>query len=151
LGKMGYGVELEELTEASVIYTALAGGDIDVYTSAAPEKTHASYMEKYGEQIEDLGTYFDNGVLTIAVPEYMDDVNSIEDLKGQADRFGGEIIGIEPSAGLTEQTQNVMMPEYDLEAEYELVTSSTATMLAELKSKIDNEEDVVVTLWKPFW
>src|SRR5690554_3055872 len=56
LGKLGYDTEMEELTEASVLYIALAGGDIDIYTSAAPEKTHAAYMEKYGEDLEDLGT-----------------------------------------------------------------------------------------------
>src|SRR5699024_3269974 len=31
------------------------------------------------------------------------------------------------------------------------VTSSTAAMLAELQSAIDDEEDIVVTLWRPFW
>ena len=44
-----------------------------------------------------------------------------------------------------------MMPEYGLDSEYKLVTSSTAAMLATLQSKIDKEEDVVVTLWRPFW
>jgi glycine betaine/proline transport system substrate-binding protein len=43
------------------------------------------------------------------------------------------------------------MPEYGLDGDYSLVTSSTATMLATLQEKIDNEEDVVVTLWRPFW
>lgn len=151
LGKLGYEVKMEELTEASVLYTGLAGGDIDMYPSAWSEVTHAKYMEKYGDNIEDLGSYYDGASLTIAVPEYMDDVNSIEDLVGQADRFDGEIIGIEPSAGLTEQTETVMMPEYGLDGEYKLVTSSTAAMLATLQSKIDKEEDVVVTLWRPFW
>ncbi|MGO1734910.1 MAG: glycine betaine ABC transporter substrate-binding protein [Leucobacter sp.] len=151
LGKLGYDIEMEELGEASLLYTGLAEGDVNIYTSAAPEKTHASYMDEYGDQIEDLATYYDNGVLTFAVPEYMEDVNSIADLKGQADRFDGEIIGIEPSAGLTERTLEHVMPDYGLEGEYELVTSSTASMLATLKSKIDSEEDVVVTLWRPFW
>ncbi|RGE21490.1 glycine betaine ABC transporter substrate-binding protein [Leucobacter sp. wl10] len=151
LEKMGYEVEMQEFTEAAVLYTALANGDVDVYPSAWSEKTHATYMKKYGEDLEDLGAYYDNAVLTIAVPEYMDDVNSIDDLAGQADRFDGEIIGIEPSAGLTEQTETVMMPEYGLDGEYKLVTSSTATMLATLQEKIDKKQDVVVTLWRPFW
>lgn len=150
LEKLGYEVEMEELTEAAVLYTGLAEGAIDVYPSAWSEKTHASYMERYGDQLEDLGSYYDNAVLTIAVPDYVD-IDSIEDLAGNADRFNGEIIGIEPSAGLTEQTETVMMPEYGLDGEYSLVTSSTATMLATLQEKINNEEDVVVTLWRPFW
>lgn len=151
LGKLGYDVKMEELTEAGVLYAGLAGGDFDMYPSAWPEVTHADYMKKYNDKIEDLGGYYDGAVLTIAVPDYMTDVNSLDDLKGNAARFDGKIIGIEPGAGLTGQTQDVMMPEYGLDTEYELVTSSTAAMLATLQEKIDKKEDIVVTLWRPFW
>lgn len=150
LEQLGYDVEMEELTEASVLYTGLANGDIDIYPSAWSEKTHASYMKKFGDKIEDLGAYYDNAVLTIAVPDYVD-IDSIEDLKGSSSRFGGQIVGIEPSAGLTEQTEKVMMPAYGLDGEYQLVTSSTATMLATLQKAIEQEEDIAVTLWRPFW
>lgn len=151
LGKLGYDVKMEEFTEPGVIYAGLANGDFDMYPSAWSEATHKSYMDEFGSKIEDVGAYYDGAALTIAVPDYMTDVNSIDDLKGKADRFGGEIIGIEPGAGLTKQTQEVMMPEYGLDGEYDLVTSSTGAMLATLKGKIDAKEDVVVTLWKPFW
>lgn len=151
LGKLGYDVKMEEFTEPGVIYAGLANGDFDMYPSAWSEATHKSYMDEFGSKIEDVGAYYDGAALTIAVPDYMTDVNSIDDLKGKADRFGGEIIGIEPGAGLTKQTQEVMMPEYGLDSEYDLVTSSTGAMLATLKGKIDAKEDVVVTLWKPFW
>lgn len=151
LEAIGYTVEFEELTEAAILYTGLANGDVDIYPSAWSEVTHADYMDEYGDQLEDLGAYYEGAVLTIAVPEYMEDINSIEDLKGNADRFGGEIIGIEPSAGLTNQTETVMMPEYGLDEEYKLVTSSTSTMLAALDDAVQSEEDIVVTLWRPFW
>lgn len=149
LEKIGYTVEMKTLTEAGPLYTGLAQGDVDIYPSAWPELTHAAYMETYGDSIEDLGAYYENAKLTIAVPEYSD-LNSIEDLAGAGDRFGGKIIGIEPGAGLTSQTQK-MIPEYGLEGEYELVTSSTAAMLTELKKATDRQEDIVVTLWRPFW
>lgn len=151
LEKLGYTVEMEEMTEAGPLYTGLAQGDFDVYPSAWPEVTHAAYMEKYGDDLEDLGAYYEGAVLTLAVPTYMDDVNSIEDLKGQADRFDGKITGIEPGAGLTKQTQESAMPEYGLDGEYELLTSSTAGMLTELDTAMAAEEDIVVTLWRPFW
>lgn len=150
LTKLGYEVEMEELTEAALLYTGLAEGDIDMYPSAWPEVTHASYMEEYGDRIEDLGAYYDNAKLTFAVPSYTD-ISSIADLTGNADMFGGQIIGIEPGAGLTEATQDSVMPTYELDGDYELVTSSTAAMLTELEGAIENEEDIVVTLWKPFW
>ncbi|MFB8387622.1 glycine betaine ABC transporter substrate-binding protein [Microbacterium sp. NPDC055910] len=150
LEKLGYTVEMNTLTEAGPLYTGLANGDVDIYPSAWPELTHASYMDEYGDSIEDLGAYYDNAKLTLAVPTYMD-IDSIEDLVGNADRFNGTIYGIEPGAGLTRQTQEEMMPAYGLDSEYELLTSSTAAMLTELGSKIDAQEDIVVTLWRPFW
>ncbi|MDP3952274.1 glycine betaine ABC transporter substrate-binding protein [Microbacterium sp.] len=150
LEKLGYTVELETLTEAGPLYTGLAQGDVDMFPSAWPEVTHAQYMETYGDDLEDLGAYYENAKLTIAVPSYMD-IDSIEDLKGQAARFDGKITGIEPGAGLTGVTQDSMMPEYGLDSEYKLETSSTSAMLTVLGEAIDNEEDIVVTLWKPFW
>lgn len=151
LEKIGYTVEMEELSEAGPLFTALAGGDVDVFPSAWPQVTHEAYMEQYQDDLEDLGAYYEGAVLTIAVPSYMDDINSIEDLKGQGDRFDGTITGIEPGAGLTKQTQESMMPEYGLDGEYELATSSTAGMLASLETAMASEEDIVVTLWRPFW
>lgn len=150
LEKIGYTVEMQTLTEAGPLYTGLAQGDIDIYPSAWPELTHKKYMDEYGDDIEDLGAYYDNAKLTIAVPSYTD-IDSIEDLKGKADQFDGKIIGIEPGAGLTGVTQDSMMPEYGLEGEYELVTSSTPAMLTQLDTAIDDQEDIVVTLWRPFW
>ena len=149
LEKIGYTVEMKTLTEAGPLYTGLAQGDVDMYPSAWPELTHAEYMDEYGDDIEDLGAYYENAKLTIAVPEYSE-LTSIEDLKGKGADFDGKIFGIEPGAGLTAQTQK-MLPEYGLDGEYELVTSSTAAMLTELKTATDKQEDLVVTLWRPFW
>ncbi|MCS0499076.1 glycine betaine ABC transporter substrate-binding protein [Protaetiibacter mangrovi] len=149
LEKIGYTVEMETLTEAAPLYTGLANGDIDIYPSAWPEVTHAKYMDEYGDDIEDLGAYYDNAKLTIAVPSYTD-VDSLADLAGKGDMFDGKIYGIEPGAGLTGVTQDSMMPAYGLD-DWELVTSSTSAMLTELGDAIDNKEDIVVTLWRPFW
>jgi len=146
----GYQVDIQELSEAAPLYTGLAEGDVDVYPSAWPEVTHKSYMDQYGDKIEDLGAYYANAKLTFAVPEYTD-IDSIEDLTGKADKFGGKIIGIEPGAGLTEVTKTSVMPKYGLDGDYELVTSSTTSMLAALQKAVDSKSDIVVTLWRPFW
>lgn len=150
LGEMGYTVEMEEIGDAALIYAALSQSDVDMYPSAWPEITHEDYMVEYGDKIEDLGAYYDNAQLTWAVPEYMD-ITSIEELKGMGDEFDGKVIGIEPGAGLTRTSLEKVLPEYELEDEYELVTSSTPAMLAELKKATDADESIVVTLWKPFW
>lgn len=150
LTQLGYDVELEELTEAGVLYAGLSNGDIDIYPSAWPEVTHAEYMETFGSDIESLGAYYSGASLTIAVPSYTE-IDSLDELAANADRFGGEIIGIEPGAGLTGVTETSMMPAYGLEDDYTLITSSTATMLTALEDAINRNEDIVVTLWRPFW
>lgn len=149
LEKLGYDVEMKTLTEAGPLYAGLAQGDVDLYPSAWPELTHAEYIDKYGDAIEDLGTYYDNAKLTIAVPEYSE-IDSIEDLAGRGGDVGGKVIGIEPGAGLTAQAGE-MLSAYGLGGEYTLVTSSTAAMLTELKAATEKQEDIVVTLWRPFW
>jgi glycine betaine/proline transport system substrate-binding protein len=150
LTELGYTVEMQTLTEAGPLYAGLAQGDIDIYPSAWPDLTHADYMDKYGDSIEDLGEYYQGAKLTLAVPEYVD-IDSIDQLAGQADRFDGKIYGIEPGAGLTKQTQETALPGYGLDGEYELVTSSTAAMLTELDNAIAAQKDIAVTLWRPFW
>lgn len=150
LQAMGYTVEHQEISEPAALYAALAKGDIDIYPSAWPEVTHKEYMEKYGDDIDDLDTYYGNAKLTIAVPDYTK-ITSMAELKDNADMFGGKIIGIEPGAGLTGVTEDSMIPTYGLEDDYELVTSSTTAMLSELKKATESEKDIVVTLWRPFW
>ncbi|MER7170724.1 glycine betaine ABC transporter substrate-binding protein, partial [Streptomyces mesophilus] len=44
-----------------------------------------------------------------------------------------------------------VLKEYGLEGEYEVVSSSTSSMLAELNRSIQKKEPVVVTLWSPHW
>jgi glycine betaine/proline transport system substrate-binding protein len=147
----GYTVKIDEISDAAPLYTGLAKGDIDVYPSAWPEVTHASYMDKYGDDIDDLGTYYDGAKLTFAVPDYVKGIDSIADLKDNSDRFDGKIIGIEPGAGLTDVTKKSVMPTYGLDDDFTLVESSTQAMLTELSNAIDAKEDIVVTLWRPFW
>ncbi|WP_010533020.1 glycine betaine ABC transporter substrate-binding protein [Brachybacterium squillarum] len=150
LEAMGYTVEFTVLADAALIYTALADGSLDIFSSAWPDVTHAQYMEQYGEDIEDLVTYNANATNMLAVPETTD-ITSIPELAADPSRFGGRIVGIEPGAGLTAAVQDSVMPAYGLDADFELVTSSTPAMLAELQNALDDGEDVVVTLWRPFW
>lgn len=150
LGDQGYDVVIEEINEAALLYTAVADGDYDVYPSAWPEVTHASYMEQYGDQLEDLGAYYEGAVLTFAVPEYSA-ITSIAELNDHADEFDNRVVGIEPGAGHMGVTADSVFPTYELDDNFDLVESSTTAMIAELGTAIDNEEEIVVTLWRPFW
>jgi glycine betaine/proline transport system substrate-binding protein len=144
----GYDVEMKQLDVAPT-FVGLAEGDIDLFFDAWLPTTHSDYWEDYGDQVEDIGVWYDNAKLTIAVPEYVD-AQTIADLQGNASTFDGKIVGIEPGAGLTRITQDEAMPTYGLD-DYELVTSSTAAMLTELQKATENKEPIVVTLWRPHW
>lgn len=150
LTKMGFEVEHTQISDAGLLYAGLSEGDVDINPSGWPEVTHKAYMDEYGDKIEDLDAWYEGAKLNLSVPSYVD-VSSVEDLVGEGDRFGGRIVGIEPGAGLTGATQDSVMPEYGLDEDFELVTSSTPAMLTELGSAIDSEDDIVVTLWTPFW
>lgn len=148
--KLGYDVEMEELTEAAVLYTSLAEGDIDVFPGAWIERTQAEYFAGREDDFEDLGTWYDNGTITLSVPDYVG-ITSLDELAANADRFDGKIIGIEPSAGQMVHTEEVGMPAYGLDGEFSLVSSSTAAMLATVGEAVDKGDDIVVTSWRPFW
>ncbi|MFE9042059.1 ABC transporter permease/substrate binding protein [Streptomyces sp. NPDC012421] len=150
LERRGYEVETKQL-EAGALYTGLAGGQLDFQTDAWLPVTHASYLEKYGNKLEDLGSWYGPTSLELSVPSYVKDVKSLADLKGKGDRFKGRIVGIEPSAGMMGILKDKVLKEYGLEGEYEVVDGSTPGMLAELKRAYEREEPVVVTLWSPHW
>lgn len=150
LTAMGFEVKHTQISDAGLLYAGLSEGDVDINPSGWPEVTHKSYMEEYGEKIEDLDAWYEGAKLNLSVPSYVD-VTSIDELVGKGDQFESRIVGIEPGAGLTAATQESVMPGYGLDEEYELLTSSTPAMLTELSSSIDAEKDIVVTLWTPFW
>ncbi|GIJ21358.1 glycine betaine ABC transporter substrate-binding protein [Micromonospora lutea] len=150
LEEKGYEVELKNV-EAGVVYQGLSTGDIDLFLDSWLPQTHADYMERYGDKIEKVGVWYDNASLSIAVPEYVSGIDSLEDLAANAGTFGGEIIGIEAGAGLTAATQDKVIPEYDLTGKLKLTTSSTPAMLAALDAAVKDQKPIVVTLWHPHW
>lgn len=148
LEEKGYNVEVTDV-DVAPMYQGAANGDVDLFLDTWLPNTHEQYWADYGDQLEDLGSWYDNAILTLTVPAYMEDVNSIPDLLDHVDELDGRIVGIDPGAGLTDTTQNDAMPGYGLDDDFELVTSSGAAMLAELDSAIADEEPIVVTLWRP--
>ncbi|MCA1187700.1 MULTISPECIES: glycine betaine ABC transporter substrate-binding protein [unclassified Saccharopolyspora] len=150
LERRGYQVQLTEL-EAGPTYAGLAKGDVDLFLDSWLPQTHADYWAQYHDRLEDLGVWYDRATLNIAVPDYLVDVNSIEDLRGRAAEFGGTITGIDPGAGLSRVTRDQMIPQYGLDGQYTLQTSSTTAMLASLQRAVDAQRPIVVTLWHPHW
>ncbi|GAB3842500.1 glycine betaine ABC transporter substrate-binding protein [Nesterenkonia populi] len=148
LEEEGYDVTIEE-SEPGVAYAGLANEDYDINLDAWLPVTHESYWDEYGDDLEDFGAWNDEVYLTLAVNDDAP-IESLEELADNADEFGNTIYGIEPGAGLTEATEDEVIPTYELE-DMDFVTSSTSAMIAELDSHMDDGENVVVTLWRPHW
>ena len=99
LEQRGYKAGITQL-DAGPLYSGVARGDIDFQTDSWLPTTHEDYWNKYGDQLDDLGSWYGPTSLELTVPSYVKGVDSLEDLKGQGKKFDGKIIGIEPSAGM---------------------------------------------------
>ncbi|WP_017544470.1 glycine betaine ABC transporter substrate-binding protein [Nocardiopsis prasina] len=148
LEEKGYDVTVTEVDVAPA-FQGVADGELDLYLDMWLPVTHHEYMEQHRDSIESLGSWYDNAVLTLTVPEYMEDVREIDDLPARAEDLGGTIVGIEPGAGLTQVTRDQAMPLYGLEEDFELETSSGGEMMRRLDEAIMEERPIVVTLWRP--
>lgn len=144
--KMGYDVTITS-ADVGPAYTAIANGDQDAFMETWLPVLHRDYIERFEEDIIDLGHVFRGTQSGLVVPEYVE-IDSISSLNEYADRFNGEITGIDAGAGIMQTTENVI-EEYDLDLE--LITSSGPAMTASLSRAIDNEEWIVVTGWQPHW
>lgn len=148
LEEEGYTVNLE-MADVAPVYQGLTTDDYDVVLDTWLPVTHKEYIDKFGDDLTDLGAWNDGAKLAIAVNADAP-IDSIDELNENADLFGGTIVGIEPAAGLTSAVENATIPEYGID-DLTLQTSSTAAMLTELKSATDAGENIAVTLWSPHW
>lgn len=144
--KMGYEVEITS-ADVGPAYTAIANGDQDAFMETWLPVLHSNYIERFENDIVDLGHVYQGTQSGLVVPEYVE-VDSISELNEYIDRFNGEITGIDAGAGIMQTTEDVI-EEYDLD--YELITSSGPAMTAALSRAIENEEWIVVTGWQPHW
>ncbi|MFZ4452478.1 glycine betaine ABC transporter substrate-binding protein [Salibacterium aidingense] len=146
LEDQGYDVELNNLDMGTTM-AAVAEGGLDISLEVWLPIQDASYVEEYGDDINFSDeVWYENAKVGLVVPEYMEEINSIEDLNDHAEEFNGEITGFDPGAGTMEVTED-LIEEYDLD--FELLPSSEPAMLEEINQAVQNEEPIVAPLWSP--
>ncbi|MEK4425604.1 glycine betaine ABC transporter substrate-binding protein [Solibacillus sp. FSL K6-1523] len=145
LEDIGYDVSLTPLDNA-IMWEAVSKGEADAMVAGWLPATHAAQLEKYGDNLVNLGENLSGAKIGLVVPSYMD-VNSIADLKDEA---GSTITGIEPGAGIMMATEKAL-EEYPNLNSWSLLPSSSGAMTVALKQAIANEEDIIVTGWSPHW
>jgi len=148
LEEKGYEVKLTSLKVAP-LFVGLNKGDLDVFMDAWLPVTHKSYYDQYKAGLEDYGIWYtDEARMGLAVPKYMEDINSIEDLNAKKALFDGKIIGVDPGDGLMKATGRAIT-SYGLN--FELVPSSEAAMLTALDKAYRDKKPIVITAWSPHW
>lgn len=142
----GYTVEVTPFSEWGIAYAALAKGDVQILASQT-DYVAQDYWDRNKRRLEKISPVSHGLFDGIAVPAYVD-IDSLDQLNDKADAFGGKIIGIEPGAGIMRETGDAI-DAYGLKLQ--LVEGSTAAMTAALKSAVDRNEPIAVTLWEPSW
>jgi glycine betaine/proline transport system substrate-binding protein len=148
LEDMGYKVDLTTVA-AGPMWTGVASGDADAFVCGWLPYTHESYMQEYGEQLEDLGPNFEGARIGLVAPQYVE-IDSIAELNSVGDQFDWTIYGIEPGSGLMQHTYDETVPTYGLD-DWEVMDASDMAMTVALQSAYEKEEPVVVTGWAPHW
>lgn len=144
LEDMGYEVK-ETGADVSTIYIGLSRGDIDVFMDSW-FPTHEVFLEKYEDSVEDTATSYEGARSGLAVPTYMEDVNSIEDLIGMEGDFDNQIYGVE-EGGNSAKIINELIDGYELDMTQ--TNSSEGGMLAQAQRLIEQEKPVVFYAWRP--
>src|SRR5699024_4062122 len=103
-----------EYADPAPVYSGLATNDYNITLDAWLPITHANYVEEDSDDIQDLGAWNEEASLHLAVNENAP-IDSFDELAEHADEFSNEIVGIDPGAGLTQVTENDVIPTYRLE------------------------------------
>jgi len=145
--ELGYNVETLSVS-AAAMWQGIASGDVDGMVTSWLPVTHAEYKEATEGQVVDLGVLTEGARIGLVVPEYVE-IDSIEELNDNADKFNGRITGIDPGAGIMARTEEAL-DEYNM-TNMELQEGSGATMAAALREAVRDGDWVVVTGWSPHW
>ncbi len=145
--ELGYETERVE-GDVGFMFVGLSQHDIDVYVDGWLPVLQKTFVDKYEDKIEILDPYYENADIGFAVPSYMEDINTIQDLVDHADLFKNKLIGIEPGTGMMETTEKTLVA-YDAVDDFDVLPSSTPAMLGEVESETRAGEPIVFLGWRP--
>lgn len=144
LEDMGYDIE-EINADAGSIYTGMSDGDVDVFMDSW-FPAQRQYIEEYSDSIESISVSYDDANSGMVVPEYMEDINDVEDLIGNEDIVNNEMFAIgEGDPAMQDMEQVIEFYDLDLE----MVNSSEAAMLAAAEGEMEEENPVLFYGWRP--
>lgn len=145
LEEAGYEVDVS-LLDQPVIFEALKGKEVDFFMDAWLPYTEAPLWEEYEDVLTKVAESYSDAPLGWAVPSYVEE-DSIEDIKQNPEKFNSTVYTIDSGAGVAKIAEEVI-EDYNLDM-YDLAFSSEGAMIAELDTRINSEEPVIITGWRP--
>ncbi|MGK0445924.1 MAG: glycine betaine/proline transport system substrate-binding protein [Bermanella sp.] len=148
---LGYETSTQMLS-VPVTYKSLENGDIDVFLGnwmPTMEGDIRPYLDR--GTVESLKTNLTGAKYTLAVPKYVYDagVKSFADIAKFADNFDEKIYGIEPGNDGNRLIQDMIdQNAFGLKG-FEVVESSEAGMLSQLKRNVRRDKWIVFLGWEP--
>lgn len=151
LESIGYDTKTQVLS-VPVTYKSLENNDIDVFLGNWMP-TMEGDIKPYRERgtVETLVTNLEGAKYTLAVPQYVYDagVKSFADIAKYADKFDNKIYGIEPGNDGNRLIQTMIDQNAFELKEFEVVESSEAGMLSQVKRKTRRDKWIVFLGWEP--
>lgn len=149
LKALGYSPQVQ-MVGTDVTYRAMKNGDLDIFLGSwLPGLRDASAPYYQDGSIETIRVNLAGARFTLAVPAYVKDagVVSFNDLSKYKDMFGGKIYGLEP--GGNKPIENMIEEgAFGLKG-WELIESSEAGMLAQVKRALTSRSWILFLGWEP--
>ena len=151
LGAMGYESTLRELSP-QFVYEGIRGGDVDVSLGAwmPAHKDMVQPLLDEGAAIK-FAPNLEGAIQGLAVPTYVEGVDSVEDLVEHGEKFNKTIYAIGSGAAMTRAFQDAVKSDYKGLGDWKVVPSSVAGMMSQVDRATRKEEPVVFHGWKPHW
>ncbi|WP_249976679.1 choline ABC transporter substrate-binding protein [Vreelandella olivaria] len=151
LEALGYEPRVDTVS-VPIAYAGMRNNDFDVFLGNWMPSM-ASISDPYIErgEVERLVANLEGAKYTLAVPQYVYDagVTSVNDLAEHAEKFEHRVHGIEAGNDGNELIQQMIDDDAYGLGDWQVIDSSEAGMLAELRSRVPNEEWMVFLGWEP--
>ncbi|PNZ30784.1 ABC transporter substrate-binding protein [Staphylococcus petrasii] len=154
LKKAGYDVTTTPVPASGPLYADVSANHSSFHASGIFPDTDKSYYEKYKDKITlyDDKNFIDDVKVGLAVPKYVQDIDSISDLKGNKD-FGKSvdwtIQGTDARNGVMKNTKDEL-DKNDLE-DYSLKESSDQEQFKKIQGAFKQQQPIIFTAMEPNW
>lgn len=151
LEALGYETRVDTVS-VPIAYAGMGNNDFDVFLGNWMPSM-ASISDPYVErgEVERLVVNLEGAKYTLAVPQYVYDagVTSVNDLAEHADQFEQRLHGIEAGNDGNELIEQMIDDNAYGLGDWQVIDSSEAGMLAELRARVPNEKWMVFLGWEP--